>query len=312
MIISLEESARQLTSCEVVAIPTETVYGLAASIYSEKAIKQIFILKNRPLTNPLIVHISHLSQLNEFVQMPEGDCLKLAQAFWPGPLTMILPLLRPQALSPWITAGLPTVAVRMPSQPETLELIRRIGPLVAPSANLSGLPSATRPAHIAHDFGDAFPILEGVCGSLGIESTIIASVDGKIFIGREGALLSADMEPILGYKPTLLPEQERPICPGQHFRHYAPHARIHLIPYKAMTADHCVVIGFNDRNYPFATRFFPLGSTQDPQMHQAKLYAILRELDDEKIKEAYVDSDFLPDERSQLIKNRLIKASSCQ
>lgn len=310
MFISVDDCSRLILDGKVVAIPTETVYGLAGSIFSETAIREIFALKNRPLTNPLIVHISHLKQVEEFVQMPKNNELKLIEAFWPGPLTILLPLKKQDALLPQITANLPTVAIRMPRQKQTLELIEKTGPLVAPSANLSGFPSSTKKEHIALDFGKQFPVLEGICGQEGIESTIVISVDGQIVIAREGSLLASDMEKILGYQPKILAKQKKPICPGQHFRHYAPNAKIQLMPYDKLKVLDQVIVGFTDRKYPFAKEVLHLGKSFDPKSLQTNLYAILRMLDEKGIEEAFIDEDFMDDERSQIIKNRLVKA--CQ
>lgn len=309
MFISVEEAASLICHGQIIAIPTETVYGLAGSILFESGIKQIFSLKNRPLTNPLILHISHLKQVEEFVQMPKEDELKLIESFWPGPLTVLLRLKHSSALPKMITAGLPTVAIRMPNQKQTLHLIEKTGPLVAPSANKSGLPSSTKKEHIAKDFGENFPVLEGSCGKEGIESTIVISINGKIKIAREGSLLASDMEKVLGYLPEILVKQNKPICPGQHFRHYAPNAKIQLVSYDEIRELNEVVIGFEDREYKKAKQVLHLGKLNDPKTQQNNLYAILRELDQQGISQAYIDQDFMLDERSQIIKKRLEKAA---
>ncbi len=309
MELSIEEAFKKLQNQEVIAIPTETVFGLAASIYSEKAIQAIFKLKNRPLSNPLIIHISNLEQIKDQIELLDETGLNLIQTFWPGPLTIIMKLKKTATLSNLITAGLNTVAIRMPQKSETLQLIEKTGPLVAPSANLSGYPSSTKREHVEKDFGLSFPILKGEPDCLGIESTIIAQEQGFWKIAREGALLAGDLEKILGYKPSQLTKKEKPICPGQHFKHYSPKANLKLLPYQDLKSIEGVIIGFKERTYPLAKRVIDLGSIDSPLNCQKNLYALLRLLDDFGYQEAYVDSDFPADERLQIIKRRIEKAA---
>ena len=310
MELPVNQAASQLKNGEVVAIPTETVFGLAGSIYSDKAIEKIFELKNRPLSNPLIVHISDLIQIKDEIEEIDLETQKLIQAFWPGPLTIILKLRSSAKLSHLITAGLKTIAVRMPAKDETLKLIAQAGPLVAPSANLSGYPSATKREHVERDFGLEFSVLEGEPHCLGIESTIIAKEYGVWKIAREGAVLPTDLEKVLGYIPSSLAKQEKPICPGQHFKHYSPHAKLKLLPYHKLKSIEGVIIGFKERNYPKAKTVINLGSLQSPVGCQKNLYALLRSLDEEGHQEAYIDIDFPEDERLQILKRRIEKAAS--
>ena len=166
-------AAELLKKGEVVGIPTETVYGLAASAYDPAAVSKIFAAKGRPQDNPLIVHISDLSMLNDLVSDFPPIAQKLASAFWPGPLTMILP--KSERVPFEVTAGLDTVGIRMPSHPGAAAVIKACGlPLAAPSANTSGRPSPTKAKHVLYDMNGKIPlILDGGSCSVGVESTVI-------------------------------------------------------------------------------------------------------------------------------------------
>ncbi len=210
----------------IVAIPTETVYGLAGNIYSETAIKSIFETKKRPFFNPLIVHISSLQKLNEIaINIPE-NAYKLANAFWPGPLTLILdkhpniPLL--------ITGGKNTVAVRIPNHPITLDLLNQIDfPLAAPSANLFGQLSPTCAAHVLTGFKTNCPLIldGGVCQS-GVESTIIGFENGQPIVYRFGAIAIEDIEKIVGKIEAFTHNEKTPNAPGMLSKHYAPRTKL--------------------------------------------------------------------------------------
>ena len=177
------QAAKIIRDGKIVAIPTETVYGLAGSIFDEKAIKEIFIAKGRPQDNPLIAHISSIEQINDIcLEVPE-NAKKLADEFWPGPLTIILK--RKPCVSDTVTAGLDTVAVRYPSHRIANAIIKEAGvPLVAPSANLSGKPSTTSAKHCIKDLTDRVPlIIDGGDCEFGLESTIIdASVEPMVLL----------------------------------------------------------------------------------------------------------------------------------
>jgi len=171
MIIDVQKAAEILRSEDVVALPTETVYGLAADASSIIALKKVFDLKQRPADNPLIVHVAGISQAHTLADTGTNDFLLLANEFWPGPLTLVLPK-KPGVLD-IITAGLETVAIRMPDHPKTLAVIEKSGPVAAPSANRSGKPSPTRPEHVLDDFGDDLPVVDGGTCSVGLESTVL-------------------------------------------------------------------------------------------------------------------------------------------
>ncbi|GIV54137.1 MAG: hypothetical protein KatS3mg039_0655 [Candidatus Kapaibacterium sp.] len=212
-----------LRAGKLVAIPTETVYGLAACADDATAIAEIFCVKGRPLDNPLIVHC----QAPEEIELVATDippiAWQLLERFAPGPLTLVLK--RRQDVPALISAGLPTVAVRIPSPSVTRQLIAHVGtPLVAPSANRSGRPSPTCAAHVLEDLdGHIAAVLDAGPCPIGIESTVLLLV-GDITIARPGAITAADLATVLGFEPPLLgpSSAETPCAPGMKYRHYAP------------------------------------------------------------------------------------------
>ena len=311
MKVSLTDAIKLILNGDVVAIPTETVFGLAASIFKESGIKKIFELKNRPADNPLIVHISSLDQIKGFVaQSILEEIHPLIKNFWPGALTLLLPLKKDSSISTKITANLPNIAVRMPNHPITLKLIDQTGPLVAPSANLSTLPSGTLFHHIENDFGSDFPILDGEILCNGIESTILAKEDGVWKIAREGLLTPSNLKEILGYLPPLLEKKHKPICPGQMYKHYSPKATIYLRSYDETRKNEEVTVGYIEREYENAKRLIYLGSLKNPSSLRKNLYATLRLLDEEQINHAVIDFDIPDDENFRIIKERLKKAAA--
>lgn len=304
MRVSIDEAARKLNAGENVVIPTETVYGLGASIYHSEAIAGIFKIKNRPKANPLIVHVASVSDLR-FAKTDLPHFQLLVEAFWPGPLTMVLPLI--EAIDPQITAGLHTVAVRSPKHPDCLDLLKRTGPLVAPSANPSGRPSPTEAEHVERDYQGAIPVLDGGRCSCGVESTIIAW-DPEVerwALARLGSLNPEVIESLLGYRLDRRLKADVAICPGQKWRHYAPNTKLHLFcPSKDMP-----VVGFENRAYS-SSFVYSLGNDQKPETCLENLYDILRRLDLDKIEQAWIDMDFPKEGLWETLRERLTKASS--
>lgn len=217
--------ADSLSKEEVAAIPTETVYGLAGNIYSDKAIRSIFRIKQRPLFNPLIVHLPNAAALNEVAKEVPAMAKALADTFWPGPLTLLLP--KKDTVPDLITAGKSTVAVRVPNHPLTLSLLQQLSfPLAAPSANPFGSISPTTAAHVAGYFKDEFPyILDGGPCTSGIESTIIGFNDDGAIVYRYGSLAIEAIEKITGPLQEYIRDEETPDAPGMLLRHYAPATR---------------------------------------------------------------------------------------
>lgn len=291
MRISLDESIHQLQNGQVVGIPTETVYGLAASIHHQKAIQEIFRLKGRPSNNPLIIHVSHIKDVFSFVQETIPDLDLLARDFWPGPMTLVLPI-KTNLIPNIVRADLPTAAFRIPSHAMTLKVLSSTGPLVMPSANLSGRPSSTQAAHVENDFGRDFPVLDGGSCNQGLESTILIYNHHQWEIIRQGAIIADRFESTLGYKPLIQDSaSDKPLCPGQMYKHYAPLAK--LIPvYSFENITKGVVIGFSDRSYPKGCHLISLGNLSNPEEIAANFYHALRLLDQEGHSEAMVDMNF--------------------
>lgn len=207
---------------DLVAIPTETVYGLAGNIYSEKAINKIFSTKKRPFNNPLIVHIHSIELLNNIVQEIPEKARKLAATFWPGALTLVLK--KNKSIPYSITAGKETVAVRVPNHPLTLELLKQLDfPLAAPSANPFGSISPTTANHVAEYFKDNLEmILDGGNCEKGIESTIIGFENDEAILYRLGSISIEEVELIIGPIHVANKNDSTPDAPGMLSRHYAP------------------------------------------------------------------------------------------
>lgn len=307
MHIDISTAVQMIKEGEVIAIPTETVYGLAAGLHQEQAVEKIFHLKNRPANNPLIIHISSLEEVQLLSCELPAEAKALAEAFWPGALTIVLPCKDNIPLN--VRAGLPTAAFRIPNHPLTLNLLKAVGPIVAPSANLSGKPSATSPEHVEDDFGSDFPVLNGGVCTRGLESTILGYNAGRWEIYRLGVIPAEAFFDVLGYIPGVLKlrKGENPLCPGQLYRHYAPKAHLALskdfIPCE-------VIIGYSDRTYPEGYKVFYLGRSDNPMEVSQNLYGILRKLDQLKIDSAWVDMRIPTDGLWSTIMERLQKAAS--
>ena len=214
---------------KLVAIPTETVYGLAGDALNEKAIEQIFILKKRPKHNPLILHISSYEKLQEIVKKIPFKAKKLAKKFWPGPLTLVLE--KKNKISNTVSAGKSTIAVRVPNHPLTLKLLNSIDfPVAAPSANPSGFISPTSASHVSNFFKDGLDvILNGGLCSKGLESTIIGFEDDNPILYRHGAIPISDLEDCIGTIGKKIKNDLNPSSPGMFSRHYSPRTPIILI-----------------------------------------------------------------------------------
>lgn len=223
----LEKYAELLKAGEVVAFPTETVYGLGASAWNPEAVMKVFSLKGRPADNPLIVHVSSFLMLEDFATEIPDKAKKLIDAFWPGPLTLVFKK-KPKVLDV-ITGGMDTVAVRMPDHELALSLISQAGPLVAPSANKSGKPSPTRPEHVLHDFGDDFPVVRGGECRIGLESTVIDVTSTPFQIYRPGYISKVEIESVIKSHVSIYqkkPDDRTPRSPGMKYTHYSPNALV--------------------------------------------------------------------------------------
>jgi L-threonylcarbamoyladenylate synthase len=225
---SLSEAARILLAGGLVAVPTETVYGLAADATNGAAVASIYTAKGRPSFNPLISHVADIAMAEELAEF-SPLAHRLAARFWPGPLTLVLPRKSTCPVSDLVTAGLPSIGLRVPQHIATLEIIRRVGrPLAAPSANPSEQLSPTTAAHVAAGLGSRIDlIIDGGACSAGLESTIIAPGEEGAVMLRAGALARSEIELLTG--PLRSPDASKGIvAPGMLRRHYAPRARLRL------------------------------------------------------------------------------------
>lgn len=226
---NIQLAADKLKDGEILAIPTETVYGLAANAYSEDAVKKIFDLKNRPNNNPLIVHIKSYDFLqNVALDIPDA-AIKLAREFWPGPLTLVL---KKQAHIPdLVTAAKETVAVRMPNHPMSIALLEKLDfPIAAPSANPFGSISPTSAEHVYHYFKDNLDlILDGGHCEKGIESTIIGFQNNEAILYRHGSISVEEIERVIGKIKIMTKNETAPEAPGMLSKHYAPSTKIFLV-----------------------------------------------------------------------------------
>ncbi|MCM1299376.1 MAG: L-threonylcarbamoyladenylate synthase [Firmicutes bacterium] len=231
---SIEIAAELLKNHEIVAIPTETVYGLAGNGLSPIAVKKIFDAKGRPNDNPLILHVPNTDWFYEYAEEVPDLAIRLSEKFCPGPLTMIMPK---KKIVPYETSGgLDTVAFRIPNQPWTLKLIEACGfPLAAPSANLSGLPSPTRAGYVYKDMKGKIPLIVdgGVC-SCGVESTVIAFTDIGVKILRPGGVTSEMLEEFCKVEIDRavtegLNDNEQALSPGMKYKHYSPKAEVYMV-----------------------------------------------------------------------------------
>ncbi|WP_430534980.1 L-threonylcarbamoyladenylate synthase [Listeria rocourtiae] len=227
------EVAKLLQAGETVAFPTETVYGIGADATNEQAVAKIYEAKGRPSDNPLIVHVADQSQIHEFVQKIPSNAKKLMKEFWPGPLTIILPL-QPERLATNVTAGLDSVGVRIPEHPVALGLLAVAGiPVAAPSANRSGKPSPTSGEHVAEDLlGRISGIVFAGKTGVGLESTVIDCTLEPPAILRPGGISQEEIEAMIG--PVIsetkeMTKQEAPKAPGMKYTHYAPKAPIAIV-----------------------------------------------------------------------------------
>lgn len=228
----IKAAADLIRAGETVAFPTETVYGLGANALDDGAVRKIFAAKGRPSDNPLIVHVASIAQA-EAVAEVTPLARKLMEAFWPGPLSIVLP--KKDGVAPSVTAGQATVAVRMPNHPVALALIKAAGvPIAAPSANLSGKPSPTTADHVYHDLKGRVPCILGADDTkVGVESTVVQVAQQPCVLLRPGAITQEQLEAYCG--EILLPNQQQieiPQAPGMKYTHYAPEGKVYLVKNK--------------------------------------------------------------------------------
>ena len=327
----LVEATSILKEDGLVAFPTETVYGLGANGLHPQASKKIYEAKGRPSDNPLILHIADMKALDELTSGVSEDGKKLAEAFWPGPLTLIFN--KSEKVPYGTTGGLETVAIRMPSHPIAYELIRQSGIYIAaPSANISGRPSPTKAEHVTEDMDGIIPmVIDGGSVSIGLESTIV-DVTGKVpTILRPGYITLDDLKEVVGevvYDPAVLKtSMSNDIvakAPGMKYKHYAPKGqltiyqgdmdkvidKINLETKKKINEGYEVgIISTNESKEKYLEGVVKvIGSREDEDSIARGLFDILREFDKEDIPYIYSES-FQNGRLGQAIMNRLLKAA---
>ncbi len=307
---------------ELVGIPTETVYGLAANAFDEEAVKKIFVAKGRPQDNPLIVHIGRREDFAPLVKEVYPLAEKLADTFWPGPFTMILP--RSEKIGDAVTASLDTVAVRFPSNEIASRLIRQCGfPLAAPSGNLSGRPSPTKASHMYEDMKGRIPlILDGGSCKVGVESTVVLVERDRIRLLRPGGITAEALSKIAPVKIDRgvlehIDDGEKALSPGMKYKHYAPKAEVILVDGK----DEAFYQYLNSQKQPgdFALAYeedvpfltlpcLSFGSKADPLSQSQAVFSSLREGDERGAKRIFARCP-KKDGIGLAIYNRLIRAA---
>jgi L-threonylcarbamoyladenylate synthase len=273
---AIARAAALLQSGRLVAFPTETVYGLGADATNDRAVAQIFVAKARPSFNPLIVHILGLSDAKTFAEF-NTFARRLATRYWPGPLTLVLPRREGSGLSLLASAGLETIAIRVPAHPVARDLLREAGrPIAAPSANRSGRVSPTEAAHVAEDLGDSVAlVLDDGRTPVGLESTVVDLSGEAPALLRPGAVTLEELTELLG--PVAAPDSALPKSPGMLASHYAPSLPVRLEAIEPRPGEALLAFG-PDAPPGFADTLW-LSRTGDVAEAAANLFAMLRELD---------------------------------
>ena len=297
---SIALGGRLIREGELVGFPTETVYGLGANALDADAVTRIFEAKGRPQDNPLITHVSCVEEIPALVRAIPDAARKLMDAFWPGPMTLILP--KADCIPRAVSAGLDTVGIRLPSDVNARALIAAAGrPIAAPSANRSGRPSPTTAQHVLEDMDGRIPlILDGGPCQVGVESSVIDATGEVPVILRPGGITPEMVERVLGHvrvdEHVMSPLKEGDVArsPGMKYKHYAPKAKTVIFSgapenvvaaicarYDEQTAkgERVAILGLDEHNYGGRT-FISLGSEKRPQEAAARLFAALRELDE--------------------------------
>jgi L-threonylcarbamoyladenylate synthase len=320
---AIQAAAQILKQGGLVGIPTETVYGLAANALDGAAVAKIFAAKGRPMDNPLIVHISDISQLDRLVQQVPESAKKLAERFWPGPLTMIMP--KSDIIPDEVSAGLPTVAIRFPSHPVAKALIDAAGlPLAAPSANLSGHPSPTTAAHVMNDLsGKIEAVLDGGACGVGVESTVITLAANPPRLLRPGGITLEQLRDVLGTVEmdsavlNPLPEGVRAASPGMKYKHYSPKANVIILDgsfsaYKNYVNQHnnegTAALCYSGEDQELSVPTVCYGSESDYGEQARELFDALRRLDEMNAKTVYARCPE-PKGVGLAVYNRLIRAA---
>lgn len=316
----VRQAAQFLAAGKVVAFPTETVYGLGADAANPEAVSRIFQIKGRPADHPLIVHLADIGHLSEWAQEIPDEAFRLAEKFWPGPLTLILP--RDARVSDVVTGGQDTIGLRIPDHPVALELLRRFGSgVAAPSANRFGRVSPTTARHVLEELGDQLElIIDAGQSRIGLESTIVSFVGPKPVLLRPGAISAEELEKALGNRRLAYPAgTARLRAPGLLPSHYAPRTSFRTIEkgllretlHRLQAAGKKVVV------MTFPSRIALVPDTiafqimsENPVEYARELYAVMRVLDNGDYD--YILADAPPDRLPwQAVRDRLYRAAGC-
>jgi len=290
-----QQAVDLLNKGEVVAFPTETVYGLGAIATNNEAVNKIFAAKGRPSDNPLIVHIGSIEEVSTYIEEIPEIAIKCMEKFWPGPLTIVMKA-KKDVLAKSVTAGLTTVGLRMPDHPVALNLLQLLKqPVAAPSANKSGKPSPTKAEHVEEDLQGLIPlILDGGPTGIGLESTVLDVTVNPPAILRPGGVTKEMLEEVIGEvnQPTLSQQdkKETPKAPGMKYTHYAPNAPVYLIEQDLPTVEKAIeqlrqegeviaLLAPNEFEELQADYFFSFGQDGDKDEIGVKLYDDLRACD---------------------------------
>ncbi len=305
MSINYKSYGELIRQGNLVAFPTETVYGLGASAWNPAAINEIFRVKGRPSDNPLIVHISKVDMIYEFTNYIPPRAKLLMQKFWPGPLTIIFK--KKNTVLDSVTAGLDTVALRMPDHPVALELINHTGPLVAPSANISGKPSPTKSEHVVKDYNGKIPVIDGGDCKIGLESTVINATTTPAVILRPGFISAGEIEQKCGFLPVVKKTSDKdnftPQSPGTKYSHYAPDAPVYWLDQTKKPTSNSLILLHS------AIQLKDGGMTilkfdGDYSRFARELYDWFRKADIEKKDAVYIE----PFTKTQLMNNSILEA----
>ena len=313
---NIQQASSYLKQGQLVAIPTETVYGLAGNALDVKAVSSIFETKNRPSFDPLILHVASLEQVNPFVSSFPEKLKRLAEAYWPGPLTVLLP--RNANVPDLVTSGLDRVAVRVPNHLLTLELLAQLDfPLAAPSANPFGYISPTQAAHLDAQLGAQIPyILDGGVCAVGLESTIVGLEGEQVVIYRLGGLELSKIESLVGPVTVQAHSTSNPSAPGQLASHYAPRKPFlvgklnELVPKWIQEGKAFGVLSFST-HFPAlpSERQFVLSPSQDLQEAAQRLFMGMRLLDESEAD--LILAEFVPEiGLGRAINDRLKRAAA--
>ena len=317
----IETACQLIKEKQPVALPTETVYGLFADATSSVACENIFKAKERPMDNPLIVHICDYDMLNKVAAEVTEDALKLAEAFWPGPLTIILK--KSDIIPTEVSAGLDTVGIRMPRTPVILEVISKTGlPLAGPSANRSGRPSPTNAQYVYEDLKGRIPmVIDGGSCDVGVESTVVSLAGETPIIFRPGYVTQAQISQVLGKEVQLskgiteeLMSEDKVLSPGLKHKHYAPKCEVTIInasfeKYKEkVETDGAVAFCFEEFVPHLECQCVTYGKQNNSASQAAALFTSLRKLDEIGAKKAYAIMPTM-DDIGLAVYNRLLRSA---